>query len=562
MRRYGLRTIECPLCGFTAKRYKKFEHHTNDVHDLGLEELWQKVNGGRPVCACGCGMLTRWNNWWIGYSHTRKGHSSSIYKVYSPEKAADITERRRQKLIGRRGWCSGLTKETDDRIRLRGLATSIGRKRAFEEGKLSIWSKGRTKDDDERLRKMSDHLREGYSTGVFVPWHRGLTEETDERVRVKSDSLRRRFAEGEIKAWHAGRTKEDDPRIAKFWQDRDPKEEYKDVRWSDSEIVLKLCDNKHITLVSIDDYRNQSTSSLSVVCRDCGWADKVSLLFALRDRCPKCGKKVGGSRGQSELALWVQSLGLDIVQNVRGLIPGRQELDVFIPSKMFALEFNGLYWHCSRFKAESYHQDKVDACRSVGISLLHVYEDDWNERQSIVRSDILSAIGSTPNVIDASDMEIVELNTHMRRDFFTSNCREGDATASRVFGLVDNEKNLLCVLSVRTLPRDRGLELVRFSCSRFINVRHGLSRLVDHTLAKMSQSRLLAKVSSDREMSFAAAGFSRGRTGKKMSWWTDGHSREDIRLYKSDEDALKDGFWRIDGCRRDVWDIRSSQVLI
>ena len=55
------------------------------------------------------------------------------------------------------------------------------------------------------------------------------------------------------------------------------------------------------------------------------------------------------------------------------------ELDIYIPDKRVAIEFNGDYWHSSIFKYENYHRDKSIACIKRDIQLIHIFEYEWND---------------------------------------------------------------------------------------------------------------------------------------------------------------------------------------
>lgn len=51
------------------------------------------------------------------------------------------------------------------------------------------WSKGLTKNTDERLMKMSNTTKERYKNGELHVWSEGLTKDTDERVKHQSDTM-------------------------------------------------------------------------------------------------------------------------------------------------------------------------------------------------------------------------------------------------------------------------------------------------------------------------------------------------------------------------------------
>ena len=107
-----------------------------------------------------------------------------------------------------------------------------------------------------------------------------------------------------------------------------------------------------------------------------------------------CGKCTS-SKGEDELNDFVNSLKLDSIQGCKTLI-NPFEIDIYIPKLNIALEFNGDYWHSdeivagkSRFKtAEEYHSYKKLLCREKNIDLYFIWESDWIDNQSEVKSSL------------------------------------------------------------------------------------------------------------------------------------------------------------------------------
>ena len=77
----------------------------------------------------------------------------------------------------------------------------------------------------------------------------------------------------------------------------------------------------------------------------------------------------------------------DALQRVRNIIHP-YELDIYIPSKKIAIEYNGLIWHSEKFKGKvfNYHLNKTENCEKIGIRLIHIFEDEWNEKKEIIKS--------------------------------------------------------------------------------------------------------------------------------------------------------------------------------
>ncbi len=75
----------------------------------------------------------------------------------------------------------------------------------------------------------------------------------------------------------------------------------------------------------------------------------------------------------------------EIIRNDRKILKGK-ELDIYIPEKNLAIEFNGCYWHSSNCVDEYYHQNKSLECMKKGIYLIHIYEDEWKYNNKIIKN--------------------------------------------------------------------------------------------------------------------------------------------------------------------------------
>ena len=58
------------------------------------------------------------------------------------------------------------------------------------------------------------------------------------------------------------------------------------------------------------------------------------------------------------------------------------ELDIVIPEKKIAIEFNGIYWHKNK---KGYHNMKSTRCEKIGYRLIHIWEDEWREKNNEIK---------------------------------------------------------------------------------------------------------------------------------------------------------------------------------
>lgn len=133
--------------------------------------------------------------------------------------------------------------------------------------------------------------------------------------------------------------------------------------------------------------------------------------------CPKCGNKQ--SNGEEDIYNYCKELCNDTFKRNKTVI-NPYELDIFIPSKGIAIEYNGLRWHSEQYKDEAqyYHLMKSNICKDKRISLIHIFEDEWLERQSIVKGMLNNILGCKRTFLLSSNCKIREVSKTEAFDFF------------------------------------------------------------------------------------------------------------------------------------------------
>ena len=105
--------------------------------------------------------------------------------------------------------------------------------------------------------------------------------------------------------------------------------------------------------------------------------------------CPFCRSSI--SKGEEEFRQFIQSIIPSTYKTKRGEIIPRQELDVYIPSRKIAFEFNGRYWH-EHIDAEERDERKRHSCEKLGIKLYVIWDDEWKNNRKNVEEKILKIL--------------------------------------------------------------------------------------------------------------------------------------------------------------------------
>lgn len=131
--------------------------------------------------------------------------------------------------------------------------------------------------------------------------------------------------------------------------------------------------------------------------------------------CKNCEKY--SSNEELELRKFISSaVDSKILNNVHSIIPP-YELDIVVPEKKLAIEFNGLYWHNDSKIDNKYHLRKTKLCEEKGIQLIHIFEDEWNYKQDIVKSRLKNLLGIYDKTVYARKCEVREVDSKTSRAF-------------------------------------------------------------------------------------------------------------------------------------------------
>ena len=119
--------------------------------------------------------------------------------------------------------------------------------------------------------------------------------------------------------------------------------------------------------------------------------------------CEKCRNEYSSSKAERDISEFVSTIyNGECIRNSRDII-SPLELDLYYPEKKIAIEFNGDYWHSDKFKDRYYHYNKFKACYDLGITLVSVFERDWNNRKDDIKGYFLDLFNERENSMSFND---------------------------------------------------------------------------------------------------------------------------------------------------------------
>lgn len=174
----------------------------------------------------------------------------------------------------------------------------------------------------------------------------------------------------------------------------------------------------------------------------------------------------------------------------------KQELDIYIPSKRIAIEFNGDYWHSEECKAPTYHQNKTIECSKLGIHLIHIFEYEWvNKRKREIISELLFNKLGYGTIIYARDCKIEKYvgNNRELQEFIQENHLQGKANHEIAYVLRYNSDIVGAITFGKPrYNRDFEYELIRLVFKRGYRILGGARRLFSHFVSEYKPNSILS----------------------------------------------------------------------
>jgi hypothetical protein len=196
---------------------------------------------------------------------------------------------------------------------------------------------------------------------------------------------------------------------------------------------------------------------------------------------------IGISNVEKELQSFIkENIASDVIFNNRKLVKGF-EIDIYIPEYNLAIEFNGLRWHSELMgKTKEYHINKTNECEKQGIKLIHMFEDEWKYKNSIVKSRLKHLLNKSEKRIYARTCLIKQIDNTTKNQFLNDNHIQGEDKSKIKYGLYHYDE-LVSVITFGSLRKITGnvssnghYELIRFCNKINVSVVGGFSKLLKH----------------------------------------------------------------------------------
>lgn len=287
---------------------------------------------------------------------------------------------------------------------------------------------------------------------------------------------------------------------------------------------------------SFDEYKNctrvtQYTTLFKWHCNKCNtdfdayFDSNLTAREHLFARCPICHPiNSGTSKPEQDLIAYIKSIyDGDIKERCKKIIHPL-EIDCYLPNKKLAFEFDGLFFHSENMggKNKFYHLNKTEKCEKQDIQLIHIFEDEWHNKNDLIKSRIANLLGIYDKTIFARKCEIKEIDSKTSKAFQDENHIQGAVNAKINLGLYfENELISLMTFGKCRFDKKHEWELLRFCNKLGYHIPGGASKLLKYFERNYKPKSLVSY--ADRRWSrgklYEALGFTFSHASEPNYWY-------------------------------------------
>jgi hypothetical protein len=223
-----------------------------------------------------------------------------------------------------------------------------------------------------------------------------------------------------------------------------------------------------------------------------------------------------------------------------------KELDIYVPGKKLAIELDGLYWHSeiNGKKPINYHLAKTEECENIGIQLVHIFDDEWINKQTIIKDKLKKLANVSASSIYARKCQIREITHRECHDFLERYHLQGSDRSKIKLGAFHNNEMVSVMtfgphrIALGNTKKSREYEMYRFCVNKKVIGIAG--KLLAYFVAHYSPKKIVTyadrRYSSIHTSFYPKVGFKLIAKTKPNYWYTKNYSDREYRFkYRKSE---------------------------
>lgn len=232
----------------------------------------------------------------------------------------------------------------------------------------------------------------------------------------------------------------------------------------------------------------------------------------------------------------------DVIRHYNKIL-GRQEVDIYVPDKNIAIEFNGTYWHSSIFKDKSYHQHKTLTCEQQDIRLIHIFEYEWQdeEMQDKIKQLLKNTLLEDKAKIYGRSTVVKDITVDEAREFCETYHLQGYVNSAINIGLTyDNELIGVMTFGFPRFNKEYEFEIIRLCYKDNITVIGGTEKLFKYFIDKYNPTSVISycNISKFDGSTYQNIGFTLDHISVPGYVWVDTSTNTVLSRYQTQKSKL------------------------
>lgn len=242
------------------------------------------------------------------------------------------------------------------------------------------------------------------------------------------------------------------------------------------ETIKPFINDQGFKLLIDDSFKGLNYSKIELECEKCN----NKFLYDISDGkwkriiCAGCHGNKAFSYEEKEVLEYIKTFEFDVLENQKIFSDSLKEVDIYIPNKKIAIEYNGCLWHSfgkmypnNIDKMQTHknnHYYKFEQCKNNGVRLFQINSTEWTNpiKQKIWKSILKNKLGMVKKLY-ARNCKIIEISTQEKNDFLNKNHLQGMDNSKIKLGLIhDNQLVSIMTFSKPRFNKNYEWELVRF----------------------------------------------------------------------------------------------------
>lgn len=444
--------------------------------------------------------------------------------------------------IKKHGLTTKEYKEKFPSAKLRIFSENSKSKLSQSKSGKPAWNKG-TSMPEEQKKYISETVKQRYTTGERKHWNLGKTHSGETKRKISETNKNKSLTTEQTEKWKAARLKYFQsehyvpPMLGKMHAEEtkiliaEKLSGDKNHQFRKTAIKLEqVAANENAQILGYDN------KYVIFECLTCSSIFKFTkqMFNESSDRkekyCPSCFPRDSGtSLAEKEVVNFVRQIySGKIIENDRHELGGK-EIDIYFSELKLGVEFTGLYWHSEKQNPQRQHLLwKTQFAAKKGITLITIFEDEWQSKQNIVKSRLAGLLGVHTVKYHARGLEVKVVPSKTCNLFLEENHIQGRDSSTIRLGLFDGGK-LVSVATFKKTNMVKGGDGKKWELSRFCSLLNtrvvgGAGKLLNHFQKKFNTEKLPLISYADRRWSsgklYETLGFTFSGATSPSYWYT------------------------------------------